>query len=301
MSAEFAKYEALGNDYIVLDPSRTDIPVTGSSVKLLCDRHRGVGGDGVLYGPFFEENAIRVQIFNSDGSECEKSGNGLRMFAHYLIDHGYVNDDHLVLRTIAGDTSVSVVDLAAGLFAASMGTWTFKSGQIPATGPERILLDESLEIGGEIHRIGCVNIGNPHCVVMVENPSREQTLRLGPLISRHAMFPNGTNVQFVRVRDRRNVDAEIWERGSGYTLASGSSSCAVACVLRALDFVDPEVTVHMPGGDLMIGLSEKKEILLTGESRAVAEGRFMNGIAERLKRSCDPAIEERQSYEFRPV
>jgi diaminopimelate epimerase len=282
MTAMFAKYEALGNDYLVIDPTRTQLPMTRETVALLCDRHVGIGGDGVLYGPFFERDAVRLRIFNSDGSECEKSGNGLRMFARYLRDRDHVSTDHFVLRTIAGDAAVQVVDLDAGVFTIAMGTFSFESAQIPALGPARRLIDEPLALEGRELRINCVNVGNPHCVILSDAISRERTQRLGPLISRHEMFPAGINVQFATVRDRRNVHAEVWERGSGYTLASGSSACAVACVAFARELVESSLTVHMPGGRLAVTITPAREILLTGEARAVAEGTLAPGFARRL-------------------
>lgn len=282
MTGHFAKYEALGNDYIVIDPTRSALPVTRETVAALCDRHLGVGSDGVLYGPFFESDAVRLRIFNSDGSECEKSGNGLRMFARYLRDHGHVTADRFVLRTLAGDAAVQVVDLDAGVFTISMGTFTFDSERIPAAGPARRLLNEQLEVSGETLRVSCVNVGNPHCVILGGEISREQALRLGPLVSRHRLFPKGINVQLAAVRDRSNVDAEVWERGSGYTLASGSSACAVACVALALELIEPTVTIHMPGGRLSVAITPSREIFLTGEARAVAEGTLAPGFQKRL-------------------
>ena len=289
MTCEFAKYEALGNDYLVLDPARITFPVTAATVARLCDRHRGVGGDGVLYGPWFEGDAVRLRIFNSDGSECEKSGNGLRMFARYLRERGHVAQDRFVLRTVAGDAAVEVVDLAAGVFTVAMGTATFDRERIPATGAGRQLLDEPIEVGGETVRIGCVHVGNPHCVVLEGHCARDHALRLGPELSRHPMFPRGINVQFVRVRDRRHVEAEIWERGSGYTLASGSSACAIASVLHALGRVDPEITVHMPGGQLAVTIAPSREISLTGEARAVASGQLAPGLVRQLTALGAPA------------
>ena len=282
MTAHFAKYEALGNDYIVIDPTRSAVPINTETVALLCDRHRGIGADGVLYGPFFELDAVRLRIFNSDGSECEKSGNGLRMFARYVREHGHVTTDRFALRTVAGDAGVQVIDLDAGVFTISMGTFTFDSTQIPATGPARRLLDERLDVGGEALQISCVNVGNPHCVILGGEVSRERACRLGPVLSRHPMFPNGINVQLAAVRDRANVDAEVWERGSGYTLASGSSACAIACVAYARGLVEPSVTVHMPGGRLSVAITPSREILLTGQASAVAEGTLAPGLQRRL-------------------
>lgn len=282
MTARFAKYEAHGNDYIVIDPTRSRVPITAATVALLCDRHFGVGGDGVLYGPFPEGDALRLRIFNSDGSECEKSGNGLRMFARYAREHGHAAADRFVLRTVAGDAAVQVVDLAAGLFTIGMGTFTFDSERIPAAGPPRRLLDERLEVDGEAVQIGCVNVGNPHCVLLGGEVSRARTQRLGPVISRHPMFPRGINVQLAAVRDRANIDAEVWERGSGYTLASGSSACAIAAVAFARELVEPRVAVHMPGGRLAVEITPARELLLTGQASAVAEGTLAPDLERRL-------------------
>lgn len=282
MVIHFSKYEALGNDYLVVDPTRTELPVNPQTVVLLCDRHRGVGADGVLYGPFFEGDAIRLRIFNSDGSECEKSGNGLRMFARYLCERGHVAGSRFVLRTLAGDAPAEVVDFDAGIFTVVMGSFTFDSERIPASGPARRVLDEPLEVDGETLRINCVNVGNPHCVIFGEEVSRERALRLGPQLSRHPLFPRGTNVQFVAVRDRANVDVEVWERGSGYTLASGSSACAVACVAHATGLTEPTITVHMPGGELLVAMTPSGEVRLTGEAHAIAEGTLAPDLARRL-------------------
>lgn len=264
----FAKYEALGNDYLVIDPTRTDLALDAARVALLCDRHRGVGGDGVLFGPFFEAGAIRLRIFNADGSECEKSGNGLRMFARYLRDAEHVTADRFAVRTLAGEVAAEVVDLDAGVFTIAMGGYTHRRAQ--------------LEAGGASLEVSCVDVGNPHCVIFGGEVSRDRALRLGPEVSRHAMFPRGTNVQLAEVRDRRTIDAEVWERGSGYTLASGSSACAIACAARELGLVEPAVTVHMPGGRLSIEITPAREILLTGEARAVATGTLAPGLVRRL-------------------
>jgi diaminopimelate epimerase len=282
VTGDFAKYEALGNDYLIVDPTRTDLAVTGEVARRLCDRRRGVGADGVLYGPFFEGDAVRLRIFNSDGSECEKSGNGLRMFARYLLEHGHVSADRFVLRTLAGDAVARVVDLAAGVFTITMGTFTFDSERLPALGPPRQLIRERIDAGGEALEVTCVNVGNPHCVIVVDRATREQALRLGPAVSGHELFPGRVNVQFASVRDRRNVDVEVWERGSGYTLASGSSACAVACAGHALGLTERAVTVRMPGGELTVEIAPSGEVLLTGEALAVAEGVLAPALRRRL-------------------
>lgn len=280
--SDFTKYEALGNDYLVVDPSRTTLPVTPESVRELCDRRRGIGADGVLRGPFIEGDSIRLQIFNSDGSECAKSGNGLRIFAHYLRAQGYVEADRFVLRTLAGESAVEVVDFDSGIFTVVLGSFTFNSEAIPASEPMRNIVDEQMVVDGEIVRINCVNNGNPHCVIFDSDASVERISRIGPLISSSPLFPKGTNVQMVKVLGRRRLHALVWERGAGYTLASGSSACAIACVAHALGYVDPEVTVHMPGGELSVSISPSGQVFLTGAVRKIAEGTLAPAFIKRL-------------------
>jgi diaminopimelate epimerase len=288
--SDFTKYEALGNDYLVVDPSRTTLPVTPESVRELCDRRRGIGADGVLRGPFIEGDSIRLQIFNSDGSECAKSGNGLRIFAHYLRAQGYVEADKFLLRTLAGDSAVEVVDFDAGVFTVALGSFTFDSEKVPAAGPMRKIVDEQLVVDGEIVRINCVNNGNPHCVIFDDDASIERISRLGPLISNSPLFPKGTNVQMVKVIDRRHLHALVWERGAGYTLASGSSACAIACVAHALGYVDPEVSVHMPGGELAVSISPSGQVFLTGAVRKIAEGTIAPVFRKRLLSDTGPIL-----------
>lgn len=278
---DFVKYEAQGNDYLVIDPARASLPITSRSVRELCNRRRGVGADGVLVGPFIDRDVIRLQIFNSDGSECGRSGNGLRIFAHYLLDQGYLSSPEFLLRTLAGESGLKVVDFEAGVFTVALGSFTFDSERVPATGPRRELLDERLTVGEEVFHISCVNNGNPHCVIFDDEASSERVSRIGPLISRSPLFPEGTNVQLVKVLDRQHVHAQIWERGAGYTLASGSSACAIACVAHKLGYVDAEVTVCMPGGEISV-LQASGAVFLTGSVRKVAEGTLAPAFRRRL-------------------
>ena len=147
------------------------------------------------------------------------------------------------------------MDDQGGVVKVDMGTVTFQSDLIPVAGPRREVVDELLQTDGESFRVTCLSIGNPHCVIPLENTSRELALRVGPLVENHRIFPNRINVQFLKVIDRGNIQIEIWERGAGYTLASGSSSCAAACAARRLGFVDEKVMVHMPGGVIDVGVA----------------------------------------------
>lgn len=275
----FSKYHALGNDYIVIDPLKTSVDLTEEAVRLLCDRHFGIGSDGILYGPFYEEDTPVVRIYNPDGSEAEKSGNGVRIFARYLMDAGYEDGGQFELGTLGGVVLVNVLDADGSMIQVDMGTTTFCSEEIPVAGPSREVVDEPLEIDGNTWRITCVSIGNPHCVIPVDRLSKDMVMALGPLLENHEMFPNRINVQLLKVVDRNTIEIEIWERGAGYTLASGSSSCAAASVARRLGLVESDVTVRMQGGEILVSFAEDGHVLMTGAVTPVMRGEFLQDLA----------------------
>ena len=246
------KYHALGNDYIVLDPAKWDMPLTPARVRLICDRNFGMGSDGILYGPEYQDGKPCVRIFNPDGGEAEKSGSGVRIFARYLKDAGYVKERAFTLHTWGGDVGVEYMDGEGTLIRAHMGRTTFRAPEIPVCGHDREVVDEQMTFGGETVRATCVSIGNPHCVIPLDEINREHALALGPLVERDPRFPNRINMQLLKVIDRRNIQIEIYERGAGYTLASGTSSCAAASAAYRLGLTEPDMTVHMPGGELAI-------------------------------------------------
>jgi diaminopimelate epimerase len=266
----FWKYQALGNDYIVMDGRAQATPSAGL-VRRICDRHFGVGSDGILWHEE-ADGGIALRIYNPDGSEAEKSGNGLRIFARYLFDRGLVAGDAFAVTTPGGRVSCHVLDGGARV-QVEMGRVSFSSRDIPVVGPEREVLEEKLSIGGEEIVYSAATVGNPHCVILREKVTAEEACRLGPLLENHtALFPNRTNVQFVRVLDSKSIQVEIWERGAGYTLASGSSSCAAAAVAHRLGRVGRTITVRMPGGDLDVVLDARMHAQQTGPVGAVAEG-----------------------------
>ncbi|MDZ7830848.1 MAG: diaminopimelate epimerase [Desulfobacterales bacterium] len=267
----FDKYHGLGNDYVVMDPAECGHEMPGRRIRLICHRNYGLGADGILLGPFMDEAAdAGVRIFNPDGSEAEKSGNGLRIFARYLWDRGMVKNPHITIKT-AGGIVHSRKD-ASGLISVDMGKITFLSDEIPVAGPSREVIQEEIRIGETPLTISAAGIGNPHCVILKTEISEKETRALGPQLETHALFPNRTNVQFVKPLDRSNIRIEIWERGAGYTLASGSSSAAAAAVAHRLGVCDPDVTVHMPGGNLTIHINPDQQVSLKGPVIRVAEG-----------------------------
>lgn len=267
----FHKYHALGNNYIVLDPEEFK-ELTKEQIRRLCHRNYGLGSDGILYGPIETEEAdFALRIFNPDGSEAEKSGNGLRIFARYLWDKGKVSENEFTILTAGGKVKAKVHTNGQNV-TVDMGQVSFDSTKIPLIGTPREVINEEMEIAGKKIKYSAATIGNPHCVILRDEISEPQTRALGPLIENEPRFPNRTNVQFMKVLDRSNIRIEIWERGAGYTLASGSSSCAAAAVAYRLGLCDSNITVHMPGGKIEIVLSKNHSIIMTGPVKKVAEG-----------------------------
>ena len=268
----FSKYHALGNDYIVINPADIHSELTPDHIQKICHRNFGIGSDGILLGPIEAETAdFAVQIFNPDGSEAEKSGNGLRIFSRYLWDKGLVRGDWFSIHT-AGGIVKSRIQEEGRSATVEMGRVSFRSEQIPVDGKPREVINEPLNIDGQELIFCAATIGNPHCVIPCNDISAAETRRLGPEIENHPLFPNKTNVQFMKVIDRANIQIEIWERGAGYTLASGSSSSAAAAVAHRLGHCDSDIVVHMPGGNIDIRISEEYQITMTGSVTKVTEG-----------------------------
>jgi len=268
----FSKYHALGNDYIVLDPEDAGTELTNSQIRLVCHRNYGIGSDGILFGPLeTTEGGFALRIFNPDGSEAEKSGNGLRIFSRYLWDKGLVRTKPVTIST-AGGTVQSQVHEGGDQVTVDMGMVSFDSTRIPVEGPPREVLNETIAIDDQEFRFCAATIGNPHCVILREEVSAHEARRWGPLIENDTRFPNRTNVQFLKILNRNNIQIEIWERGAGYTLASGSSSSAAAAVARRLGFCDSNIIVHMPGGILEITVADDFSISMTGPVTPIAEG-----------------------------
>ncbi len=278
---KFYKYHALGNDYLVLDPRDQPIDLTPDRIKNICHRHYGIGSDGILLGPLPSKKApFGLRIFNPDGSEAEKSGNGLRIFSRYLWDRKQVTDKRFAIETKGGLVQCLVLDEGKRV-QVDMGRVSFWSPDIPIAGTPREVLQEPIAIGDSAFHFSGATIGNPHCVIQVEELSPDLAKSYGPLFEGHPMFPNRTNVQFLKVLDRNNIQIEIWERGAGYTLASGSSSSAAAGVARKLGLCDSPITVHMPGGQIHISIDENFGVVMTGPVTRIAEGHLADEMFQK--------------------
>ena len=265
MRIDLIKYQALGNDYLVIDlPGPLDEIVR--LLPVLCDRNLGLGSDGLLA---FDPSAMTVRIFNPDRSEAQKSGNGLRITAaHAVLEHGA--GDRFELRTADRANAVRVLarDGAEVSSEIDIGRASFKAADLPAKfegEPARVHLDT---LAGGVDAV-LVSVGNPHCVVFGQPVTKERCLELGPHLERHDAFPERTNVQLCEVVDRAQVRVEIWERGAGYTLASGTSASAVAAACMREGLVGDHVTVKMPGGDLAVRRDPSGNLVQSGPAKRV--------------------------------
>ena len=265
----FFKYHALGNDYLVLDPvDAAQLPAEADIIRI-CHRNFGLGSDGILYGPLPTGKAdFGLRILNPDGSEAEKSGNGLRIFARYLFDIGQVAGDPFTVDTPGGIVTCSIAPQAESI-TVDMGTVLFGNPATADADPTH-----PININGTSYTAYRADIGNPHCVIPLPEISEALACRDGAVIETHPDFPNRTNVQFLQVIDRNNIRIEIWERGAGYTLASGSSSSAAAAVAHRIGLCDEDITVHMPGGRIGIQIGPGYAIRMTGPATRVAEMHF---------------------------
>jgi diaminopimelate epimerase len=272
----FTKGHGLGNDYLVIDEADLPCPLSKVAIVRTCDRNWGVGSDGILLLVPSAKADFGLRIFNPDGSEAEKSGNGLRIFAKYLWDHGRAKKTTFTVDTRGGvvECRCHLRDARVVAVTVEMGRVTFRAPEIPMTGPDADAVGVDLTLPDGTHfKVTALSVGNPHCVVFVDRLDESACRRLGPDIERHPAFPNRTNVQFVHVRSRRDIGISIWERGAGYTLASGSSSCAAAAAAVKNGLCDHgKVVVDMPGGELVVDVRPNWSLRLEGPVEEVYSG-----------------------------
>lgn len=278
---QFVRAHGLGNDYLVVDGEMFGIALSESRIRRICDRHLGVGSDGILERvPAPDGFAAAVRIYNPDGSEAEKSGNGVRIFAKFLLDHGYAKPP-VRIHTLGGPVEAYLVERQADrtVLRVSMGYVSFRCADLPMTGLRGEAdgtadewVERKLTVGDRELKVTCLSVGNPHCVVLDAPFDEEFAKKYGPLIENHAQFPRRTNVQFVEVVDRRTVRALIWERGAGWTLSSGSSSCAVAAACKRAGLVDGQVKVVMPGGTLEVVVHDDWRLEQVGFAQEISVG-----------------------------
>jgi len=289
----FAKGHGLGNDYLVVDAAELPDPLTGARAILLCDRHRGPGSDGVLVADLAGRptGSFRLRIVNPDGTEAEKSGNGLRIFAAWLHARGAVDTGAWFEVELARDTvrmRVEGPDGAGGgalIVRVEMGRAAFSAQAAGFTGqgsegaPDDVGGGVPLALPGGVETVHPLSLGNPHCVVLVDRLERDDFVGRAPALCTHEAFPAGTNVQWARVAGPRLLEAWIWERGAGETLASGSSACAVAAVAVRNGLVEAgEVEVRMPGGSVQVEVAPDYALTLVGPAVMIYEGELTKAM-----------------------
>ena len=283
MNITVEKYHGLGNDYLIYDPAKNPVGLNEERVRLICNRNFGVGADGILEGPLFQEGGINVRIWNPDGSLAEKSGNGIRIFAKYLKDAGYVEKKNVILETAGGPVRVQFLNETGGRLTVSMGKLSFWSDEIPVAGRRREVIDETMVFHDIPYKATCVSIGNPHCVIFLKEISEKIVRRIGRYSETAQYFPERINTTVMNVIDRTHIQIETYERGAGYTLASGTSCCAAAGVAYRMGLVDPKTYVNMPGGTMEIEIEEDGTVLMTGEVRYVARMILGEELSQQLR------------------
>jgi diaminopimelate epimerase len=289
MKNGFFRGHGLGNDYIVMDPKELTFKLTPKNIKAVCDRNWGLGSDGILALVPSRKSDFGLRIYNPDGSEAEKSGNGLRIFARYLHATGKTKKKHFTVETKGGLVTIDLhLDRHgdASAVTVEMGQATFKPAALPCTLAADELIQQPIDAAGCSLSFTGVSVGNPHCVVFKqagESWSREDLLKLGPALENHPLFPKRTNVQLAIPTGPKEIFILIWERGAGETQASGSSSCAAASAAVRLGLVKSPVTVKMPGGQLNIDVASDFSLTMKGPVAEVARGTLSPSFLRTLR------------------
>jgi diaminopimelate epimerase len=285
MRPRFTKFHGYGNDYIVFEAEQLDrAGDLGRFARRVCDRHYGAGADGIAVLRRSEDSHadFAVRIFNPDGSEADMSGNGTRCAAAYLFWHNLWSKDQLRLQTRNGVKRYLLRERlsdGAFLFESELGQPRFDSASIPMLTDQSSdrVIDYPLQVGDETLRVTALQMGNPNCCIFVADFNESDWRRLGPLIENHARFPERTNVVFIRVRDRGNIEERLWERGVGETESSGTCSCAAVIASVMNEKTDRRVKVHAPGGIIPIEWRDDGEVVLTGRADLVYNGEWFLG------------------------
>jgi len=269
----FTKMHGIGNDFILLDGFAGDIPHPEALATRLCDRHFGIGADGLILALPSAVADARMRILNSDGSEAEMCGNGLRCLGKFLYDGGLCRKSPLRVETGAGILILEIETESgkARRLTVDMGAPRFDPMQIPVASDSNVL---TLEVGGRSLNFFCVGMGNPHAVTFDLFPDDGEFARLGPLLERHPAFPRRANIEFCRLNDAGGVDVRVWERGDGETLACGTGACAVVAAGVTQGLIPRQTDVRLPGGTLSIRWADDGHLFMTGPAETVFHGEF---------------------------
>lgn len=275
---KFTKMEGLGNDYVYVNCFRETVDNPSEVAKKVSDRHFGIGSDGLILIRPSEVADFRMDMYNADGSQAEMCGNGIRCVAKYVYDYGLTDKTSISIETLAGIKylDLQVTDGKVSLITVNMGSPELVPDKIPVISDSKRVVDEPIEVDGTIYKMTCVSMGNPHCIVFVEDTASFPLETVGPLFENHERFPKRVNTEFIQLLDRETVNMRVWERGSGETLACGTGACAsaVACILNGL--TENEITLHLLGGDLVVRWDQEENLVyMTGPARVVFDGEIV--------------------------
>jgi|TARA_Y100000817_G_C16745628_1_gene494531 diaminopimelate epimerase len=272
----FVKSHGLGNDYIVMDLKKINFKLDKKRIKEICHRNYGIGADGILLLVNSKKADFGLKIYNPDGTEAEKSGNGLRIFSKYLYDYNYTKKRNFLIETKGGIVRSEVILKNKKIkdVKVDMGVASFESKKIPVKTKDKYSINQKIKVKNQSFTYSSVTVGNPHCVIFLKNISKDLALKFGRLIEENKLFPKRTNVQFAQIISKNKVKIEIWERGAGYTLASGSSSCGVVSVGYKLGLLNEKVQVIMPGGKLYIEIDKDYKLTMKGPVEEICNGQL---------------------------
>ncbi|MFC1736180.1 diaminopimelate epimerase [Candidatus Hydrogenedentota bacterium] len=278
----FTKMHGLGNDYLFLNCFEENVPDDPGPLAIaMSNRHIGVGADGIILVLPSKLADFRMRMFNSDGSEAEMCGNGLRCFSKYVFEKGFTDKKEFQVETLAGirDVQLRIRSRKVSRVKLCMGPAHFLRGDIPMTGPaDHEVIDEELEVCGHTFKINCASVGNPHTVIFVSNVADIPLEEYGPVIENHKLFPRRTNVEFVEVRTRNKMIMRVWERGSGVTLACGTGATAVSAIAMRNGLCADTVKIHLEMGALTITKGENGLMYLEGPAEEIFEGEWLGAV-----------------------
>lgn len=272
---KFTKMQGIGNDYVYVNCLEEKVDHPEELAKLVSDRHFGIGSDGLILIKPSEVADFEMAMYNADGSRGEMCGNGIRCVAKYVYDRGLTDKTHISIETLAGIKylELTVEKGQVSQVRVDMGEPELLAEKIPVISQQEKVIDVPITAGEKDYRMTCVSMGNPHCVVFMEDVEHLEIEKVGPLFENHELFPKRINTEFVKVIDRKNLQMRVWERGSGETLACGTGACATAVAAMLNGFCEEEVQIHLLGGDLTIEWNkESNHVFMTGPAEIVFDG-----------------------------
>ena len=272
---KFTKMQGIGNDYVYVNCFQETVEDPAKIARIVSDRHFGVGSDGLILIKPSEKADFEMEMYNADGSRGAMCGNGIRCVAKYVYDYGLTDQTRITVDTASGvkTLELQVENGKAVRVKVDMGAPILEPERIPVKSEKERVMDEPVSVGGAEYRMTCVSMGNPHCVVPVEDVDGLEIEKIGPLFENHPMFPDRVNTEFIRVLDRNTVQMRVWERGAGETWACGTGACAVAVACALNGWTEEKVLVKLRGGDLEIFWDrDKNTVFMTGPAAVVFEG-----------------------------